>query len=197
MIARVAYCLGLGIEDSQDFRQDALIYLSSNSGRILARFESRSLFSTYMYRVLTLYGINWCRDNHVWRRSCRTALRVISIDQISRRSLESATAHLTRSASHNPEAALATAQSSERIRVAMSSLRDEDRLLLKWRFNDEKTVCSIARDLGISPGVASTRLWRALQRLRHIAEWPASHPGRKEGRKEGREEGRKGGAPCG
>ena len=130
-------------EDALELAQETFVRAYQNVGK----FESRSSFSTWLYRVVT----NACLDR---KRSLRRLLFFGSSNEIEvrdkRRSLEDAFAHREIEAS---------------IRVAVGALRPKLRIAILLKYFEDLSYEEMAKVLGCSKGTVASRLNRAHQIL--------------------------------
>ena len=70
--------------------------------------------------------------------------------------------------SPQPDALLATTQSEERVRSALTKLSDDQMRVVELSFFEEKAHAEIAQILGIPLGTVKSRLRLALNRLRNL-----------------------------
>jgi RNA polymerase sigma-70 factor, ECF subfamily len=70
--------------------------------------------------------------------------------------------------SPQPDSRLATAQSEEQIRSALSKLSDDQMRVVELSFFEEKAHAEIAQILGIPLGTVKSRLRLAMSRLRNL-----------------------------
>ena len=70
--------------------------------------------------------------------------------------------------SPQPDALLATTQSEERVRFALTKLSDDQMRVVELSFFEEKAHAEIAQILGIPLGTVKSRLRLALNRLRNL-----------------------------
>ena len=140
----IAICFFEGDEaTARDITQQVFLKLMTN----ISKFENRSEFSTWLYRVVT----NACLDR---KRSLRRLLFFGNSNEIEvrdkRRSLEDAFAHREIEAS---------------IRVAVGALRPKLRIAILLKYFEDLSYEEMAKVLGCSKGTVASRLNRAHQIL--------------------------------
>ena len=84
--------------------------------------------------------------------------------------LRAITAERSQTASHettSPEASVLASEHRQTVLAALGNLRDEDRLVVAYRFFLELSEAEMAAALGCARGTVKSRLSRALERLRH------------------------------
>ena len=136
----IAICFFEGDEaTARDITQQVFLKLMTN----ISKFENRSEFSTWLYRVVT----NACLDR---KRSLRRLLFFGSANEIEvrdkRRSLEDAFAHREIEAS---------------IRSAVGALKPKLRIAILLKYFEDLSYDEIAKILGCSKGTVASRLNRA------------------------------------
>ena len=128
-------------EEAMDIVQEVGIRIM----RFLQRFDERSRFSTWLYRITE----NQC---------------------LTRLSLNARTASLQRELSPEtvPSVQNSTLQEEkiESVRQALANLSDRDRDILQLRFYRELSLEHLAKTLGISLSACKMRFYRALQHFR-------------------------------
>jgi RNA polymerase sigma-70 factor, ECF subfamily len=140
----IAICFFEGDEaTAKDVTQQVFLKLMTN----ISQFESRSEFSTWLYRVVT----NACLDR---KRSLRRLLFFGSSNEIEvrdkRRSMEETFAH------REIEAA---------IRAAVGTLKPKLRIAILLKYFEDLSYDEMAAALGCSKGTVASRLNRAHQIL--------------------------------
>ena len=140
----IAICFFEGDDaTARDITQQVFLKLMTN----ISKFENRSEFSTWLYRVVT----NACLDR---KRSLRRLLFFGNSNEIEvrdkRRSLEDAFAHREIEAS---------------IRAAVGALKPKLRIAILLKYFEDLSYDEMARVLGCSKGTVASRLNRAHQIL--------------------------------
>lgn len=135
-------------DDAEDLAQEVLVkaYFS------LRKYEQRSKFSTWLYRI----KVNHCL-NH--RRSERRHAQDVAIDDAPPDAAPLAVAP-------DADAALDREADAARVRAAVAGLNDTLRLPLVMRELDEMSYEDIAAALGLSLSAVKMRILRARQELR-------------------------------
>ncbi len=138
-------------EDAEEALQDVFLRVWQQAGR----FEGRSAFSTWLYRV----AANVARDALRHRRS-----RVLPVP-LTESSM---------SAAPDPQGlaleGLEREGNSGRLRQALGALRPDDRLVLVLYYMEEMSCREICAVTGHSSPVLKVRLLRARRRLRGVME---------------------------
>lgn len=133
-------------EDAEDVVQDTFV----RAFRQLARFESRSSFATWLYRI----GVNCAIDftTHRTRRESPEANEVLD-------------------ARHHPGAVNGFTQAfagqvSERLRLALDGLTPQERAAFVMRHYEECSIDEIGQALNLNTSAAKHSVFRAVRKLR-------------------------------
>jgi RNA polymerase sigma-70 factor (ECF subfamily) len=146
MVRNLARLLGSS-EDAQDVVQEAFLKCWRTRERVAAVRNLRA----WIFRV----GLNAARDlrRNVWRRRARPLPDLIDLDD-------------------RPGAApsdhVLFAETSERLRAALRTLRPEERDVFLLRQNANLTYDQIAQRRGVPVGTVKTRMRTALCKLRKV-----------------------------
>lgn len=138
--------------DAEDLAQEVMV----KAYFALKKYERRSKFSTWLYRI----KVNHCL-NH--RRAARKRERDVAIDDASP---DAAVLRVPPEA----DAALERDADVSRVRAAVAALNDTLRVPLVMRELDEMSYDEIAAALGISLSAVKMRILRARQELRLALE---------------------------
>lgn len=149
---RVAWRILSHAEDALDAVQDAFVRAFENLGG----FDGRSSFRTWLLRIVANRAIDVRRARRV---------RVVqSLD--AGRAGESGTEVAVAAESGNPAAPVEEAELAERIRQAVASLPEGQRVVVELYSSGEMTYEEIAEVLGIPVGTVMSRLFHARKKLR-------------------------------
>jgi RNA polymerase sigma-70 factor (ECF subfamily) len=137
-------------EDAEDVVQDTFI----RAFKQIARFESRSSFSTWLYRI----GVN-CAIDFTSRKSRR----------------ESPEANEVLDARHHPAAVdgfthAFSGQVSDRLRLALDGLTPQERAAFVMRHYEECSIDEIGQALNLNTSAAKHSVFRAVRKLRHALQ---------------------------
>lgn len=146
LIWRVCYSSLHNPQDAEDLTQEVFLKVY----RSLARFEGRSSFKTWIYRI----AINTCR-NEIRHRSRRPQEASSAIEDM---------ADLLPSASTTVTDWQAQAQ-REQLAMALHALRPEELEIVRLKDIEERPYADITSRLGISLSAAKMRAQRARQAL--------------------------------
>lgn len=154
-VLRIALRLLPSSEDAQDAYQDAFI----KAYRRLDTFRFQCRFHTWLYRIAT----NVCLD-HLRRRKARPEFGVFEADHETGRSPLQLAADPRPSSS--PEQMLGSDQISRRIKLALDTLSDRERLVFTLRHHEGMRLRQIGETCSMSEESAKQCLFRATKKLR-------------------------------
>ena len=132
-------------EDALDATQEALIAVT----RGLHRYDGRSLFTTWLYRVATNAALDELR-----RRKRHATLAAEPADDAARPAEDHADLALRRAA----------------VQAALATLSPRDREVVALRFHAGLETAEVADVLGVSRSNAATLLHRAMTKLREALD---------------------------
>ncbi len=138
-------------EDAEEALQDVFLRVWQQAGR----FEGRSSFSTWLYRV----AANIARDS---LRRRRTRVGTVPLAEVS--------ALATADAQADALEGLAREEHSRLLRQGLHALRPEDRLVLVLYYAEQMRYDEICAVTGHSYPVLKIRLLRARRRLRGVMD---------------------------
>jgi RNA polymerase sigma-70 factor, ECF subfamily len=147
--ARLWRCALVLCKDShwaEDIAQETLF----EAWRSMTRFDGHCQFSTWLYGIL--------RHRFLKGRQHPSAPSLSSPDAIS--NLPSTT--------YAPDHFAESSEDAERVRQAVASLREQDRLVVEMRFFIGATFDEIAAVLGWPLSTVKSRLYRSLDELRQM-----------------------------
>ncbi|MGE5459549.1 MAG: RNA polymerase sigma factor [Solirubrobacterales bacterium] len=148
---RTAYLITRSAADAEDAAQDAFV----KAYYALDRFHLREPFRPWLLRIVSNEAKNRMRSA---RRREGLAYRL-------------AEGGPPGDAGPSPEAAAALREAQEALVEALGTMREEDRLVIAYRYLLELSEHETAEILGVRPGTVKSRLSRALGRLRqHLRE---------------------------
>jgi RNA polymerase sigma-70 factor (ECF subfamily) len=146
--------------DAQEILQES--YLAA--WRSLPRFEGRSQFGSWIYRIVVNASLMRLRTS---KRHPEVAIHEVNVTELGD-AMEDATC-LSRARdyrSHSPDQQLQSAELFRRIEVAVESLPEKLREVFVLRHVWEVSTGDTATKLGLSASAAKTRLYRARTELR-------------------------------
>ena len=155
-VFRLAYRLTGHEQDAEDVVQEAFL----KAFRQIRRFEARSSFATWLYRIT----VNCAHD--LLRQRPRSG---------SRPSLDDAESSLAAgladaSASADPMREFASRRIDERVRSAMRDLSDQERSAFVMRHFEGLSIEEIGRALDLKSSAAKHSIFRAVHKLRRALE---------------------------
>jgi len=143
---RTAYLITRSAADADEAAQDAFV----KAYYALHRFRTQEPFRPWLLRIVSNEARNRVRSA---RRRERLALRL-------------AEGGPSGDADPSPEAAAARRETQETLLTALSDLREDDRMVIAYRYFLDLSEAETAEVLGVRPGTVKSRLSRALGRLR-------------------------------
>lgn len=151
--------------DPSDVVQDALIVASGK----LSEYARQRPLPYYLW----LRQLTWERLLHLQRRHLQSQKRTVSREaipfELSDASVRQFAERLVTSGP-SPSRQLLRKELRERVRGALQALAEPDREILVLRFLEQLKVHEVATMLEITPGAATMRQLRALERLRKLLE---------------------------
>jgi RNA polymerase sigma-70 factor (ECF subfamily) len=142
------YAIARGILLDSDEAMDAVQEIFTLVYRNLGRFDRRSRFSTWLFRIAVNRSIQQARRLK-WKRL--QAPMGETVEAI-------------------PESEPVVEHEDPRIEAAMAKMHPNDRAILTLFYWDELSLLEIAESLGCSSNAAKTRLFRARERFRQLFE---------------------------
>jgi RNA polymerase sigma-70 factor (ECF subfamily) len=150
---RTAYVVAGNSADAQDAAQEAFV----KAYYALGRFREGAAFRPWLLRIVANEAINRRRAS---RRKAALAIRAAE-----------AGGRPSDGAAPSPEAAALALEVRAEVVSAMNRLREEDRLVIAYRYFLDLSEVEMAEALGCARGTVKSRLSRALKRLQR--ELPA------------------------
>lgn len=140
-VFRLGYRMTGNEQDAEDVVQEAFL----RAYRQLNRYESRSSFSTWLYRIAANYSLDLIR---------------------ARRSTEAVEDVTLSEPSAGPERLLESVQVQETLDAALKSLTQQERTAFVLRHYEGLSIEAISGTLGINNNAAKHSVFRAVQKLR-------------------------------
>ncbi len=162
----IAYQMsGSDPEDARDCAQEALVQVFRN----LARFEGRSRFSTWLYRVV----VNTCLDA---RRRRRRWLQMIFTRRPEKQDAVDADPILDNLPAPedgtDPVSSVSGQELKRDVADAMRRLSDKQRMVFQLKVFQEMSIPEIAAATGMAEGTVKSHLFRATQSVRdQLRSW--------------------------
>jgi RNA polymerase sigma-70 factor, ECF subfamily len=150
LAARTAYVICGSEADAEDVAQEGFV----KAYYALDRFRAGAPFRPWLLRIVANEAIN--------RR--KAAGRRPTVDLSVAHDPPSADTALS------PEGAVIATERRDEVLAALREMRDEDRLVIAYRYFFELSEAEMADALGVARGTVKSRLSRALGRLREVIE---------------------------
>lgn len=156
-VYRLAYRMTGSAADAEDVVQDTFV----RAYRQLPKFESRSNFATWLYRI----GFN-CAIDHLRSRPSRESART---PEVLDRLAPAATGPST-------EDLVYAGQIGERVQAALNELSEQERAAFLMRHYQGYSIDEICRALDLRSNAAKHSIFRAVKKMR-VALRPLSRVG--------------------
>ena len=159
LVYNLAYRLMGTEEDAKDISQEVFIKAYKN----IARFDGKSAFATWIYRI----AYNTCIDELRKRKAKQTVSMEEELEGEENKYQKQFIAQ-----EENPEDILLKKESLERLKHAIASLSEEGKTVITLRDLEGFSYAEIADISGVSMGTVKSRLSRARKQLKDIlAAW--------------------------
>jgi RNA polymerase sigma-70 factor, ECF subfamily len=155
-VIRAAYGLVGNLEDARDLAQEAFVKAYEN----LDRFESRSRFYTWLYRILA----NTCKDFLRKRKLRRTFSFWLGKEEDGELDPLSRAADRSKNASEQLE----NRELGYAVQNAMNTLPFRQRIVFTLRYMEGLSLEDIADSLNITIGAVKAHLWQAGQKMQEL-----------------------------
>jgi RNA polymerase sigma-70 factor (ECF subfamily) len=142
-VFRLGYRMTGNEQDAEDVVQEAFL----RAFKQLNRYESRSSFSTWLYRIAANYSLDLIR---------------------ARRSSDSVEDVTLTEPSANPERLMSSVRVQETVDAALESLTQQERTAFVLRHYEGLSIEEISGTLGINNNAAKHSVFRAVQKLRKV-----------------------------
>ena len=153
--ARTAYVITGTAADAEDVAQDAFV----KAYYALDRFRSGSPFRPWLLRIVANEAIN--------RRKAAGRRPTVGLSVVEDRA--------SGDTALSPEASALARERRELVLDALRNMREEDRLVIAYRYFFDLTEVEMAEALGVARGTVKSRLSRAIARLRAAMEGDQLH----------------------
>lgn len=148
--ARTAYVITQDASEAEEAAQDAFV----KAFRALDRFREGAPFRPWLLRIVANEAIN--RRKSAGRRPTVELTGAFDRPQDDRAS--------------SPEDAAIAAETRRTVLVALGRLREEDRLIISYRYLLDLSEAEMAEALDVARGTVKSRLSRAMSRLRQVID---------------------------
>ncbi len=153
--ARTAYVITGTAADAEDVAQDAFV----KAYYALDRFRTGALFRPWLLRIVANEAIN--------RRKAAGRRPTVGLSVVEDRA--------SGDTALSPEASALAHERREVVLVALRRMREEDRLVIAYRYFFDLSEVEMADALGVARGTVKSRLSRAIARLRTAMEGDELH----------------------
>jgi RNA polymerase sigma-70 factor (ECF subfamily) len=143
------------LEEARDVSQEVFLQVF----RTLGKFQGRSTFKTWIYRI----SVNQCYNRRRWWRRRRRE-HLVSIDLLG------PTDEARLCTDRGPEQDYESAESARRVQRALQALPFAQRTVLLLREVEGLTCEQVAEAVGVAVGTVKSRLSRAREMLRRELE---------------------------
>jgi RNA polymerase sigma-70 factor (ECF subfamily) len=144
--SRTAYVITGSADDAEDAAQEGFV----KAYYALDRFRAGAPFRPWLLRIVANEAIN--------RRKARGRRPTVGLSMaMDRPSPDTAL---------SPEGAALASERRERVLGALREMREDDRLVIAYRYFFDLSEAEMATALGVRPGTVKSRLSRAMARLR-------------------------------
>ena len=148
LAARTAYVITGSEDDAQDAAQEGFV----KAYYALDRFRAGAPFRPWLLRIVANEAIN--------RRKARGRRPTVGLSMaMDRPSPDTAL---------SPEGAALASERRERVLAALREMREEDRVVIAYRYFFGLSESEMAEALGVARGTVKSRLSRAIARLREL-----------------------------
>jgi len=144
-------------EDAEDLAQEAFL----KALEALDRFEARSRFYTWLYRIAVNLALS-----HVRKRGHSVRLKLHADDAGGRDHQAAALEAWSRSAPETPSARLTARETQQRLAAALEGLHEDHRAVVVLHDIEGLNYAEVGRILDIPRGTVKSRLHRARMELR-------------------------------
>lgn len=151
--------------DREDVYSEIIARLLADNKRALCNWEPIAPFGAYLTTIAVRHCLSWLDRRR--RTPDTVALSSGDPDSDERELLQSMIAG---DDAYEPESIIARRERREFVHAALLELSDSDRLVLALRFDQGMSGPEIGRALGITPGAARQRIFKALRRLSAVLE---------------------------
>jgi RNA polymerase sigma-70 factor (ECF subfamily) len=153
--ARTAYVITGTAADAEDVAQDAFV----KAYYALDRFRAGAPFRPWLLRIVANEAIN--------RRKAAGRRPTVGLSVVEDRA--------SGDTALSPEASALARERRDVVLEALRQMREEDRLVIAYRYFFDLTEVEMAEALGIARGTVKSRLSRAIARLRAAMEGGGLH----------------------
>ncbi len=155
-VLQLALSMVSNAEDAQDIYQEVFVRVYKN----LRRFQFKSEFSTWLYRVVVNYCINYQKK--------RKRQRLFSLEQMDAGKGENSYKAQLPGSERDPEAHVLNTELSGKIDAAIEQLSAKQQMVFVLRHYHGYKLKDIAEMMGCSLGTVKNYLFRATRRMQEL-----------------------------
>ncbi len=155
-VFRLAFRLTGTEQDADEVVQESFI----KAYRQLQKFESRSTFSTWLYRIAANCAVDLLRAKPRWQES---------LDDSGDEGPAVAAAEATASGP-SPERLMLSRQITDRVQQALARLSDRERMAFVLRHVEGQSIEDISRQLNLKTNATKHSIFRAVRKMRVALE---------------------------
>lgn len=146
--ARAAYVITRDASEAEEAAQDAFV----KAYHALGRFREGAPFKPWLLRIVANEAIN--------RRKSAVRRSTVELTEAVDRPVDDRAA--------SPEDAALAAETRRVVLAGLARLREEDRIVIAYRYFLDLSEAEMAEALGVARGTVKSRLSRAMARLREV-----------------------------
>ncbi|SRR5579871_17920 len=156
-VFRLAYRMTGNEQDSEDVVQETFL----RAYKQLHRWEARSSFSTWLYRIAANYSLDLVRRK---KRHGEVTMNDAATEDTPEM------AQVLPSSDPGPDRLMFSGQVQERVASALNELSGQERTAFVLRHFEGQSIEEISSALGLSGNAAKHSIFRAVQKLRRALE---------------------------
>jgi len=157
-VFRLAFRMTGNEQDSEDVVQETFL----RAYRQLHRWEARSSFSTWLYRIAANYSLDLVRR--------RKRHGEVAMAESASHSEEADIVHALPSHAPGPDRLLFSGRVQECVASTLNELSQQERTAFVLRHFEGQSIDEISAALGLSDNAAKHSIFRAVQKLRRALE---------------------------
>src|SRR5215475_12944214 len=157
-VFRLAYRMTGNEQDSEDVVQETFL----RAYKQLHRYEARSSFSTWLYRIAANYSLDLVRRK---KRHGEVTLQESATEEEM-----GEVVHAVPSGDPGPDRLLFSGAIQEQVAATLSELSQQERTAFVLRHFEGQSIEEISSALGLSANAAKHSIFRAVQKLRRALE---------------------------
>jgi RNA polymerase sigma-70 factor (ECF subfamily) len=158
-VFRLAFRMTGNEQDSEDVVQETFL----RAYKQLHRWEARSSFSTWLYRIAANYSLDLVRRR---KRHGEVAMA----ESVSREDEAGEAVHALPSTSPGPDRLLFSGRVQQCVAATLNELSQQERTAFVLRHFEGQSIEEISGALGLSGNAAKHSIFRAVQKLRRALE---------------------------